>query len=190
MQQKPPAGTARVLRANMAMNEETSRLDIELLADVLANFNQILTALTAEMTCPCGVRCAADVRAGAGGRHGGPVHRVQEARCWRIGQALGHLSLGGRQITGQSFLETGRAAQRTGSHCVHRSAFGAVGQLKGKGLDFGVGGVQFGVAVSDLRRQSDGFARVFLRLIQQILNRARNPPPRARDQVSKGPVQR
>ena len=33
----------------------------------------------------------------------------------------------------------------------------------------------FGIAVRDLYGQTAGFARVFLRLIKQVLNRARDP---------------
>lgn len=44
-------GTARVLRPNVAMNEETSRFDIQLLADILTDLDQAGTALPTGAGC-------------------------------------------------------------------------------------------------------------------------------------------
>jgi hypothetical protein len=41
------AGFASVLRANMPMNEEPGRFDVQLFSDVLADLDQVLTALPA-----------------------------------------------------------------------------------------------------------------------------------------------
>ena len=44
-------GTARILRPNVAMNEETSRFDVELLADILTDLDQAGTALPTGAGC-------------------------------------------------------------------------------------------------------------------------------------------
>ena len=158
------------------MNKKTGRLDIELLADVFTNLDKILAALAAN----AGFRFVAvfDARQMFGQRltTGAWARRRRRSRgCRRIAQALGHLSLRRRQITGHGFLKQVALFSGQCLAACTKAHSAQVGQLKGKRLDFGLGGVQFGIAVSDLRSQSTGFACVFLRLIKQILNSARDP---------------
>ena len=44
------AGTAGILRTDMAVHKETGRLHVQLLADVLANLDQVRAAMTALAT--------------------------------------------------------------------------------------------------------------------------------------------
>ena len=88
------------------MNEETGRLDIELLADIFTNLDQILATLSAG----AGFRFVAmlDARQMFGQRltTGTRARHWRCSRfCGRIGQAFGHLSLSRCQITGQGFLK-------------------------------------------------------------------------------------
>jgi hypothetical protein len=158
------------------MHEETGRLDIELLADVFANLDQIVAALTAG----AGFRFMAvfDARQVLGQRlTTGPRawRRRRRGRCRGIRQPLGHLGLSRCQIAGQGFLK--QVALLSGQSLIACAEThpAQVGQFQGKCLDFGLGGEQLAVAVRDLCRQAAGFAGVFLRLIQQVLKRARDP---------------
>jgi hypothetical protein len=154
------------------MDEETGWFNVQLFADVFADLDQILAAQAAGSTL--GFMAMLDARQmlrqwlttgtltrGPIGRHGGLAFLL-----------LGQFGQGRCQIAGQRFLEqiTLFGGQRFAAGAETHPA--QVGQFKNQRLNLGLGGVQLGVAASDLPM---GFGGVFLCLIDEFLNRADDP---------------
>ena len=90
---------------------------------------------------------------------------------------------GGGDVAGQGFLEqvplfTGKGF--TPGAIAHPAQ---MNQFEDKRLDLGLGGVKVGVATGDL---SSGFGGIFLRLIDEFLNRAGDPIGEFRSGVQSG----
>ena len=162
------------------MHEETGRLDIKWLADVFTDLDPTVAALGAgarlrfvamlDARQVLGQRLTTGPRAGCRGRR---------RRCGRIGQALGHLSLSRRQITGQGFLKQVALIRGQRFTACAKTHPAQVSQFQGKCLDFGLGGVQLGVAKGDFLGPPRGFGHArgvtLPLLVEPSLKRARDP---------------
>jgi hypothetical protein len=168
------------------MDEEASRLDIQLFADVLTDLYQLAAALPA----------------GAGLRFMTVFDARQMIRQWLttgtrtrwawrqgFGTRRGFCLLPGQfgfrrgQIAGQRILEQVAFFTGKGFAPGAKAHPAQVGQFQREGLDLGLGGVKLGVAAGDLLAR---FRGVLLRLINEFLNGAENPFREFRSRVQSG----
>ena len=175
------AGPAGVLRADVAVNEESGGFDVELFADVFTDLDQVLAALPAGT----GFRFVAvfDARQGLGqGLATGAFTRRARSRLY-FGLLLRQFGLGRGHVTGQGLLEQVALLDGQGFAPGSKAHPPQVGEFEGKGLDLGLGGVQLGIAAGELRGQSRGF---FLGLVEGFLNATDDPVREFRGRVETG----
>ncbi len=78
----------------------------------------------------------------------------------------------GRDVAGEGFLEQVASRGGQGFTFDTKSHSPQVGQFEDEGLNLGLGGMQFGIAASEL---PSGFGGVLLRLIDELLHRVDHP---------------
>ena len=150
------------------MDEEACRLDIQLFADVFADLDQILTALTAGT----GFRLMkmVDTRQVRGQRltTGTGTRWARNGGLCLFCLALGQLRFGGRHVAGHRFLEQVTMFGAEGFATGAKAHPAQVSQLQNEGLNLEV-------TAGDLRVQLNGFGGLHLNLIEQFLNGTRHP---------------
>jgi hypothetical protein len=179
-------GTARILRTNVAMNEELRRLDVELLTDVFADEHQVLAALAAGT----GLRFMAMLDARQMLGKGLPASALafgtgSRRRAFAFGLALRQFNFGGGDVAGQGLL---KQVPNLLAECFALDAKAhppQVRQFQRQGLDLGAGSMEFRVTPGDL------FGSVLPRIVEQLAHRLRRAIRQGRigDQAFKFNVQ-